>query len=210
VNPLAENLPDDSTKAMSNGPDGFRVPDAGQQAQIRQFEDAAFALDRRVRTLIQKTPHVAIALRRPVALGFPRTLLFSGTDPHPRGKVFLGTECRRGGSHLGNDLMRRIHTQTRHFRQSLDRILVCAEQFGEFLVQLFHLMFDQIQFLQRHLDEPPVDRVEFGCSTERVAQLFRRSAQALVGHGSQNLRAGLPVAQCRQHTPGTGAQQIRN
>jgi len=44
-------------------------------------------------------------------------------------------------------------------RQPLDGILVLAEQIGHLLVQLADLLVDQSQFLQRHLQQPPVDRL---------------------------------------------------
>ena len=39
-----------------------------------------------------------------------------------------GRKCRCRGTHFGNDLLRRIHTQAGYFRQPLDRILMLAEQ----------------------------------------------------------------------------------
>jgi hypothetical protein len=97
-----------------------------------------------------------------------------------------------------------------HFRQPLDGILVLAEQTGHLLVQLADLLVDQSQFLQRHLQQPPVDSVQLRTGTQRVAQLFRGGAQALIRQRRQSGRAGFPVRERLQHAPGTDAQQIRD
>ena len=38
------------------------------------------------------------------------------------------------------------------------------EQIRDLLVELTHLMLEELQFLERHLDQPPIDRVELGAS----------------------------------------------
>jgi hypothetical protein len=63
------------------------------------------------------------------------------------------------------------------------------------------LLLDQLQLLERHLQQTTVDWVEFGASAERVAQLGLRGAQLLIGHGGQSRWLGLPFSQRFQHAP---------
>ena len=67
---------------------------------------------------------MAVALRGPAAVVHFRALVVAGTCANPRGEVLLGRKGRCGGTHFGNDLLRRIHTQAGYFRQPLDGILV--------------------------------------------------------------------------------------
>jgi hypothetical protein len=55
------------------------------------------------------------------------------------------------GTHLGNDLLRRIHFQAWDFRQPFDRILVLAQLTRHLLVELADLLLDQLQVFERHL-----------------------------------------------------------
>jgi ferritin-like metal-binding protein YciE len=71
---------------------------------------------------------------------------------------------------------------------------VLAEQTGHLLVQLTDLFVDQSQFLQRHFQQPPVDGVQLRTGAERVAQLFRRGAQARISQSGQSRRVGSPSA----------------
>ena len=50
------------------------------------------------------------------------------------------------------------------------------EQTGQFLVKLIHLLLEELQLLQRHLQEPSVHGLEVRASAERITQLFRRGA----------------------------------
>jgi hypothetical protein len=52
-----------------------------------------------------------------------------------------------------------------------------VEQTYHLLVQLADLLLDQLQLLERHLQQPTVDWVEFGAGAERVAQLCLRGPQ---------------------------------
>ena len=56
---------------------------ARQQPPKHNFKDAALDLDCGVGSLIEKTPHEAVTLRRSVARGNPRALFFSGAYPDP-------------------------------------------------------------------------------------------------------------------------------
>jgi len=84
----------------------------------------------------------------------------------------------------------------------LNGILVLAEQTGHLLVQFADLLVDQSQFLQRHLQQPPVDGVQLRARAERVAQLCRCGAQALISQNGQGRWAGFTVSERLQHTTG--------
>ena len=55
------------------------------------------------------------------------------------------------------------------------------EQTGHLLVQLADLLLEELQLLQRHLQQPSVHRLEVRARAERITQLFRRGAQVLIG-----------------------------
>jgi hypothetical protein len=81
-----------------------------------------------------------------------------------------------------------------------------AELTRALLVQLVDLLFNKLQLLERHFQQPAVDRVELRARAERVAQLFRRGAQLLIGQGGQSRWLGFTLGERLQHAPGTGAQ----
>src|SRR5208283_5417684 len=73
-----------------------------------------------------------------------------------------------------------------------------AEQTGHLLVQFADLLVDQSQFLQRHLQQPPVHSVQLRTGTERVTQLFRGGAQALISQSGQSGWVGFSVKSIRE------------
>jgi len=78
------------------------------RAAIHDLEDASFGLYCGVGGLVEKAPHVAVALRRPVAVVHACAFLVARAGARPRGEL-LGRRkgCGRG-THFGNDLLRRI------------------------------------------------------------------------------------------------------
>jgi hypothetical protein len=52
------------------------------------------------------------------------------------------------------------------------------------------------------------NNIQLRTGAQRVAQLFRCGAQALIGQSSQSRWVGFPVSEGLQHPPGTDAQQI--
>src|SRR5215467_13974539 len=83
-----------------------------------------------------------------------------------------------------------------------------AEQIGNLLVELSNLLFEEMQFLERHLEQTSIDRVELSASTQRIAQLGRGSPQALIRQNGKSCRMGFSVRERLQHTTGTNAQQV--
>ena len=81
-----------------------------------------------------------------------------------------------------------------------------TEQTCDLLVQLADLLLKELQLLQRHLQQPAIDGVELRTRTQCIAQLFWRSAQLLIGQGSQSCRIRFAISQRLQHAPSTGAQ----
>ena len=161
---------------MGNGPDGLIVSQTRDRASIHDFEDASFGSGCGVGTLVENAPHVAVALRRPVAVVHARTLFVAGACTNPGGQTFRRRKRCGGGADFGDDLLRRLHTQPRHLWQPLDGVLVRMEQTGQFLNQSIDLLLEELQLLQRHLQEPPVDGLEVRTRAERITQLFRRGA----------------------------------
>jgi excisionase family DNA binding protein len=129
TNSLVQDQPDQSTLSMGNRPDGLVMSqEAWDRAAIHNFEDASFGPGCGVGALIENTPHVAVALRRPVVVVHASAFVVAGACTNPRGETFLRGKGRCGGTNFGNDLLRRVHSQTGHFRQPLDRVLVRTEQ----------------------------------------------------------------------------------
>ena len=62
-----------------------------------------------------------------------------------------------------------IHPEAGYLGQPLNRILLLTQQICDLVIQLVHLSFDQLQLLQRHLDESSIDAVQFGRSPECIA-----------------------------------------
>ena len=91
---------------MGNGPDGLIMSQARDRAAIDNLEDASFGPGCGVGGLIEKAPHVAVPLRRPVAIVHACTLVVARTDAHPRRETFLGRKGRCCGTDFGNNLLR--------------------------------------------------------------------------------------------------------
>jgi hypothetical protein len=80
TNSLVQDQPDQSTLSMGNGPDGLVMSQAWDRAAIHNFEDASFGPGCGVGALIENTPHVAVALRRPVAVVHASAFVVAGAS----------------------------------------------------------------------------------------------------------------------------------
>ena len=78
-----QNHPDQSAELMGDSPDGLIVPQARQQPPVQDLEDTAFEFDRRVGTLAEEAPHIAVAFWAAVAAGYSRTFFVAGTCADP-------------------------------------------------------------------------------------------------------------------------------
>src|SRR5437870_11314965 len=67
-NALVKNLPNETTEPVGDGPDGLSVPEAWDEPSIDDREDRALGLRRRVCSLIDDAPHLAVALGTAVAV----------------------------------------------------------------------------------------------------------------------------------------------
>jgi len=157
---LVQDFPDQTAESMGDGADSLFVAEARGQTTKEDFEDASFDLHGGVGTLIEDTPHIAVAMGRAVALGYACTLFLPGADAYPGGQIAGGV--KRGGScaHLGDDLLRRIHTQTGDLGEPLNGLLVGSQQSCQLLIELGDLLIDELEFLQCHLQQAAIDRME--------------------------------------------------
>src|SRR6266705_3702243 len=57
ANAFMQENPDQLAQAVCNGPDGFVVPEARHQTTIEDLEDASFAIDGSICSLIQNAAH---------------------------------------------------------------------------------------------------------------------------------------------------------
>src|SRR5256884_9352832 len=96
TNPLMQDQPDKSTLSMGNGSDRLVVSQAWDRAAIHNFEDASLGPGSSVGRLVEKAPHVTVALRGPMAVVHACTLLIARASAHPRGETFRGGKgfCR--------------------------------------------------------------------------------------------------------------------
>ena len=139
---LVQYLPHEAAEPMGNRADGLRVSQAHDQSTIHQLEDAALSLHRGIGGLIEKPAHLPIAMWRATAVIDARAFIVTRTRPHPRREPLGRGKGRGGRPDLGDDLLRRIDTETRHGRQSLYGVLMRAEQPRNFLVELLNVRFD--------------------------------------------------------------------
>jgi len=170
------------TKTMGNYPDGLIMSHAWYVAAIHDLEDASFGLHRGVGTLIEQSAHLAVTLRRAVAVVHSRALVVARACAYPR-RQLLG---RIKGAAVG----------------PTSAMICCAESTPSRVPPpaasqhphgggadsrppdpVGHLLLEECQFLQGHLQQPPVNRVELAAGAQRVAQLRRRGSQALIRHG---------------------------
>jgi len=127
-----EDQPDEPTVPMGNGSDGLIVSQAGDGATIHNLEDASFGPGCSIRRLIEYAPHLTVALWRAVAVVHACGLIVARTGTDPRGETFRGGKGCCGRADFCNDLLGRVHSQTGYFCQSLNGILVLAQQTGHF------------------------------------------------------------------------------
>ena len=70
---------------------------------------------------------MAVALWRAVAVVNTGALVVARASTNPRGEMLPRGKGRCDRAHFGNDLLRRVHSQTGHFRQPLDGVLMLAQ-----------------------------------------------------------------------------------
>jgi hypothetical protein len=80
------------------------VPSAAPDGDIQDVEDASLNLDGGIGGLIENSPHVAIALRRAVALGHARFLYLRAMH-HPMRELLGGRKNRCHRTGFGHDLV---------------------------------------------------------------------------------------------------------
>jgi hypothetical protein len=56
--------------------------------------------------------------------------------------MLLRRKCSRCGAYLGDDLMSRLDSETRHLGKALNSILVRSQQVCHLLIQLAHVAFE--------------------------------------------------------------------
>ena len=118
---------------MGNRSDGLIMSEARDRAAIDNLEDASFGPGRGVGSLVENAPHLAVAVRRSVAVVHTSTLVVARANTHPRGELLCRRKSYCRGTDFGNDLLRGIDTQARYLRQPLNRVMVLAEFAWPFL-----------------------------------------------------------------------------
>ncbi len=109
-------------------------------------------------------------------------------------------------SYFGDDLLGRVHPQSRHLGQSDHRLLVLLQRLGGHPVQALDLPVQQLQTFQIQLQDLHMHRL--GTSPERIDQFLPTALQPVVAPLRQFDGIGLPTRQRLQDPPSAGAQQI--
>src|SRR4029077_6304268 len=84
---LVQDQPDQPTLSMGNRPDDLVMSQARDRAPIHNLEDASFGPGRGVGRLVENAPHVAVALRRSVAVVYASALIVAGAGTNPGGEL---------------------------------------------------------------------------------------------------------------------------
>jgi hypothetical protein len=103
-----QNDPDQVTEAMRNGSDRFVVSETRHETTIEDLDDTSFVFDGSIGSLIENAAHLTVALGRAFAAVQACALVFARACSYPRDQILGGSEGRCLGTHLGNDLLRRI------------------------------------------------------------------------------------------------------
>ena len=106
TDPVVQDQPDQPTLSMGNRPDGLIMSQVRDASAIHNLEDGSFGSGCGVGRLVENAPHVAAALRGPVAVVHARALVVTGACTNPGGETFLGRKGRCGGTGFSNDLLR--------------------------------------------------------------------------------------------------------
>ena len=104
--------------------------------------------------------------------------LLAGTGSHPRGQLRCRWERTGLRAHLRDDLLRRIHSQTRYFCQSDHGIWMGLHGLRDQAVELGHLLIDQLQSLELQGQHLPMHRLH--SSRQSIDQLLLRALQPLI------------------------------
>ena len=121
---FVEDLPDEATESMGDGPDCRLIPQSGQQTPENRLKMGALAPGCGVGNLTEYSPHVLVAFRGAAAAVLPSALFFPGTGSNPGSKFrrrWKGFGCH---PYFSDDLLCGVDAKTGYFRQANDRILI--------------------------------------------------------------------------------------
>ena len=85
-----------------------------------------------------------------------------------------------------------------------------AEQGRELLVELLHVRLQEVQFRERHREQPAVEGRHIRRGPEGIAQLLRRGMQPGTAECGDRGRIGLARGDGAEHAPRTRAEQVRH
>src|SRR3989442_8667456 len=134
-----EYLPGESTQTVSDSPNRLVMSHAYDKLPIEALKYTALGLDGGVGYQSQDPSHHPIPLGAPIVSGHLGGFLPARTGPHPRGELLRRRKRFGASSYLGDHLVGRIDSVTRHFGQPLHRIVVGVECRGDTFVQDLHL-----------------------------------------------------------------------
>ena len=130
------------------------------------------------------------------------------TSAHPGRQALGGRKGCRRGADVRDDLLRGIDAETRDRRESLHGVLVYAQECRELLIEMLHVRLKEVQFLERHREQPAVEGMQIGRGSEGIAQLLGRGVQPGTAECGDRGRIGLARGDRIEHALRTGAKQI--
>jgi dienelactone hydrolase len=209
-NALVQNLPNEPTEPIGDGANGLRVAETWNQPTIHELKNAAFGFDGGIGRLIEHSAHLAVAVRRAVTVIHARALLLARTRADPRGEMLGRWKGRGHGSDFRDDLVRGSHAQAGHLGQALYGRLMRVEEPRHFTVQLCDVVFDHAQFVERQLQQPPVDGMQVRAGADRVSKLVGRGVEPPTAQAGDRRGIRFAIRERLQHPSRTGAKEIRH
>src|ERR1700757_596897 len=85
---VMQDYPNQATEAVRNDADGFVMSQTGYQTAVQDFKDTSFVLHGSIRCLIEKSAHLAVALRRVPTAVHACALFVSWAQTYPRRQLF--------------------------------------------------------------------------------------------------------------------------
>src|SRR5258708_32551723 len=203
---LMQDLPNYAAEPMGDCPNGRLIAQPWQQTPEYRLKVTAIFPDRSMSRLVQYPPPIFIAFRGAAAVVLFGAFLLPRTGSHPGGQ--LRRRGKRAGlrPHFRDHLLRRIHSQTGHFRQSDHCVLMRLHGLRDHAVELGDLPIDELQPLQLQPQHCAVHRFRSSCQS--IDQLLLATLQPVVSPGRQLLGVGLALGQSPQHAKPAAAQQI--
>jgi len=154
---IVEDFPNEAAEAVGDSPDCPVVGETRQEPAEEGLEVAALLFHGGLSGLGQDSADKAIPFGRPGAVIFLCADFTSGAQPSPGGELSRRSERFGIGSHFGNKLLCRVHSESRDFGHPGHCVLVLLQGRGGELVQPGDLLVQQVEAFQIQFQEFAMD-----------------------------------------------------